>query len=195
MAGLGGVAAVAAVVATGPEVRRYPITRTVAVERLATTPLPEPLLDMSGHRVSLVREGGALAWYLGDADHRSIGRVTLEADGAATKVTINFQLADNALGYSPVSKTRLTRSMAESIFAEHVDSALARRPFDVRRMMKGTAREIETNPEMLRAYGKAIDDQFNGVATMLNDGKYAGDMTTGQSSAVPRAAGGESSTQ
>ena len=114
MATLGWTAAIAAVVASGEEARRYPIPQSVALERLATTPLPDPLLDMSGHTVSLVRESGGLSWYLGESDHRSVARVTLAPDGAATEVAISFDLAENALGYSPLSKTRLTRSMAES---------------------------------------------------------------------------------
>ena len=78
-AGLGGIAAVTAVAVTGPEVYRYPITETVARERLASTPLPEPLLAFAGNKAALVREDGALVWNLGDAGNRSVGRVTLNA--------------------------------------------------------------------------------------------------------------------
>lgn len=175
MAGLGGVAAVAALFAAGPEFRRYPIPQSEALGLLSTTPLPEPLLDMSGHQVSLVRRGGTLVWYLGNAGHPSVGRVTIAGDGASTKVTVDFDLADNALGYSPVANTRLARSMAETIFTEYVDSALGRRPFDARLMM-AAAREIQANPEMLKEYGEAVDDQFNDVATMLNGGATGGNM-------------------
>jgi len=180
LVGLSGIAAVTVLVVSGPEVRRYPILETVARERLATTPLPEPLLDMAGHQVSLVREDGALVWHLGDAKRRSVARVTIEGDGASTNVTIDFNLADKALGDSPISKTRLTRSMAESIFAEHVDSVLGRRPFDAQRMMTGTAREIQANPEMLQEYGEAIDDQFNDVAKMLNGSMNVENMPVDQ---------------
>src|SRR5688500_19562507 len=37
-------------------------TETVARERLASTPLPEPLLAFAGHKSALVREDGALVW-------------------------------------------------------------------------------------------------------------------------------------
>lgn len=168
-ASLGGVAAAAALFAAGPDGHRYPISESEARERLSTRPLPEPLLDMSGHRVSLVREGRTLVWHLGDAEHRSIGRVTIQGDGASTNVTIDFDLAENALGQSHVADTRLTRSMAESIFAEHVDSALGGRPFDARRMMAATKRQIQADPEVLQEYGEAVDAQFNDVASMLND--------------------------
>lgn len=168
VAGLSGIAAVTAVVVSGPEVRRYPITEKVALERLSTAPLPEPLLDMSGHQVSLVRVDDALVWYLDDIEHRSVGRVALEGEGASTNVTIEFDLADGALGDSPIAKTRLLRSMAESIFAEHVDSVLSKRPFDAQRMMMVPAREIQADPEVLQEYGEAVDRQFNDVATMLN---------------------------
>lgn len=183
MATLGWTAAIAAVVASGEEARRYPIPQSVALERLATTPLPDPLLDMSGHTVSLVRESGGLSWYLGESDHRSVARVTLAPDGAATEVAISFDLAENALGYSPLSKTRLTRSMAESIFAEHVDAALTKRPFNARKMMAGTAREIENDPDILREYGEAVDGQFKDVATMLNTGDRVAVLSAGQLSA------------
>lgn len=167
--GLGGIAAVTAVAVSGPEVHRYPITETVARERLASAPLPEPLLAFAGHKASLVREDGGLAWTLGAADSRSVGRVTLEGDGAATDVTISFDLADNALGGSPMANTRLTESMAEGMFREHVDAVLSNRPFDPHRSMLGTAQELQANPEVMREYGQAIGDQFNEVATMLNE--------------------------
>ena len=169
LAGLGGIAAVTAVAVTGPEVYRYPITETVARERLASTALPEPLLGMVGHKVAMVREDGALVWNLGQPGNRSVGRVTLDGDGASTNVTISFDLSDKVLGDSPLSKTRLTRSMAEAMFKEHVDSVLLGRPFDANRSMIGVAQEIQANPEVMREYGQALGDQFNEVATMLNE--------------------------
>lgn len=173
-AGVSGIAAVTAVAVSGPEVYRYPITETVARERLASTPFPEVLLGMAGHKLAMVREDGALVWNLGDPDNRSVGRVTLEGDGASTNVTISFDLSDTALGQSQLSKTRLTRSMAEAMFKEHVDSVLTGRPFDANRSMIGVAREIQSNPEVMREYGQAIGDQFNEVAEMMNEsGEFA----------------------
>ena len=168
-AGLGGIAAVTAVAVTGPEVYRYPIAESVARERLASTPLPEPLLAFAGHKSALVREDGALVWNLGDSDNRSVGRVTLTRDGASTNVTISFDLSDNALGDSPLSTTRLTRSMAEAMFKEHVDAVLAGRPFDANRSMIGVAQEMQADPEIMREYGQALGDQFNEVANVIND--------------------------
>ena len=170
LAGLGGVAAVAALFAAGPEIRRYPIPESEALERLSASTLPEPLFDMAGRQVSLIREDGALVWYVGDPEQRSIGRVTINGDGARTSVAVKFELADNALGRSPVADTRLTRSMAESIFAEHVDSTLDGRPFDARRMMAVTSRAIQADPEIVRDYGEAVDAQFNDVEAMLAAG-------------------------
>lgn len=169
-AGLGGVAAaVTAVVATGPEVHRYPITQSIARERLATTPVPDALLGMVGHKAVVIREPGGLLWQFGDAKSRSTGRVTLEADGASTNVTMSFDLADNAYGDSPIGKTRLSRSMAESMFLEHVHSVLGGRPFDAQQGMMKTAMEMQADPRIMEEYGQAIGDQFNQVATMLNE--------------------------
>ena len=168
-AGLGGIAAVTAVAVTGPEVYRYPITEPVARERLASTPLPEPLLAFAGHKSALIREDGALVWNLGDSDNRSVGRVTLERDGASTNVTISFDLSDTAMGDSPLSKTRLTRSMAEGMFKEYVDSVLTGRPYDVHRSMIGVAQEMQANPEVMREYGQALGGMFNEVAETINE--------------------------
>ena len=168
-AGLGGIAAVTAVAVSGPEVHRYPIMESVATERLASTPLPDGLLAFAGHKSALIREDGALVWNLGGEGNRSVGRVTLERDGASTNVTISFDLSDTALGDSPLSTTRLTRSMAEAMFREHVDSVLTGRPFDANRSMIGVAQEIQANPEVMREYGQALGDQFNEVATMINE--------------------------
>ncbi|HET9354694.1 MAG TPA: hypothetical protein VFO42_00865 [Sphingomicrobium sp.] len=169
IAGMSGIAAVTAVAVSGPEVRRYAIPESVARERLAAAPLPETLLGMAGHRSVLIREDGALVWNLGGPDNRSVGRVTLEGEGASTNVTVSFDLSDTALGDSPLSKTRLTRSMAESMFAEHVDSVLSGRPFDAQRSMMVTAQEIQSNPEVMREYGQALGDQFNEVANVINE--------------------------
>lgn len=168
-AGLGGIAAVTAVAVTGPEVYRYPITESVARERLASTALPEPLLAFAGHKAALVRQDGALVWNLGEAGNRSVGRVTLERDGASTDVTISFDLSDTAIGDSPLSKTRLTRAMAEAMFKEHVDAVLAGRPFDANRSMMGVAKEIQADPEVMREYGQALGGMFNEVAATINE--------------------------
>jgi hypothetical protein len=168
VAGIGVVAAVTAAVATAPDTRRYPLPATVARERLAAAPLPAALLAFAGGKSALVREDDALVWRLGDLDHRSIGRVTLDQDGASTEVTVRFDLADNAIDGSPLSATRMTKSMAESMFAEHVDSVLGGRPFDAQRSMMATALEMQANPQMLKDYGEAIGQQFNQVSAMLN---------------------------
>ena len=168
-AGLGGIAAVTAVAVSGPEVHRYPIMESVARERLASAPLPEGLLAFAGHKSALIREDGALVWNLGDSDNRSVGRVTLERDGASTNVTVDFDLSDTAMGDSPLSTTRLTRSMAEAMFNEHVDSVLTGRPFDANRSMMGVAQEIQSNPEVMREYGQAIGGMFNEVAETMNE--------------------------
>ncbi len=178
LAGLGGIAAVTAVAVTGPEVYRYPVTETVARERLASTPLPQAL-GMAGHKPALVREDDALVWNLGGPDNRSVGRVTPEGEGASTNVTISFDLSSNALGESPLSKTRLTRSMAEAMFKEHVDSVLAGRPFDANRSMIGVAQEIQSNPEVMREYGQALGDQFNEVAEIINENSEYSTTPTG----------------
>lgn len=169
IAGMSGIAAVTAVAVSGPEVYRYPITQTVARERLASTPLPEPLLAFAGHKSALVREDGALVWNLGDPGNRSVGRVTLERDGASTNVTISFDLSDKALGDSPLSATRLTRGMAEGMFKEHVDAVLTGRPFDANRSMMGLAQEMQANPEVMREYGQALGGMFNEVAATINE--------------------------
>ena len=169
IAGMSGIAAVTAVAVSGPEVYRYPITETVARERLASTPLPEPLLAFAGHKAALVREDGALVWNLGDADNRSVGRVTLERDGASTNITIHFDLSDTAMGDSPLSATRLTRGMAEGMFKEHVDAVLTGRPFDPNRAMIGLAQEMQADPEVMREFGRALGDQFNEVAATINE--------------------------
>ena len=166
--GLGAIAAVTTAVATAPDSRRYPLPESVARERLAAAPLPEPLLAFAGGKATLVREAGALVWRLGDPGSRSIGRVTLERDGASTEVTVSFDLADNAIQGSRLARTMMTKSMAESMFAEHVDSVLGGRPFDPMRSMLGTAREMHANPQMLKDYGEAIGQQFNDVSAMLN---------------------------
>ena len=168
-AGLGGIAAVTAVAVTGPEVTRYPIMETVARERLASSALPEELLGMAGHKVALLREDGALVWKLGEDGNRSVARVTLDGDGASTDVTVSFDLSDTALGDSPLSTTRLTRSMAEATFKEHVDSVLSGRPFDANRSMMGVAQEIQANPEVMREYGQALGGMFNEVAETINE--------------------------
>ena len=168
-AGLGGIAAVTAVAVTGTEVYRYPITESVARERLASAPLPEPLLAFAGNKSALLREDGALVWNLGDSDNRSVGRVTLERDGASTNVTISFDLSDTAMGDSPLGRTRLTRGMAEGMFKEHVDSVLLGRPFDANRSMMGVAQEMQANPEVMREYGQALGGMFNEVAATMNE--------------------------
>lgn len=165
----GGLAAVTALVATGDEVRRYPIPATSAREKLATTPLPDPLTGMGGGQVKLIREDGALVWQLGDSDHRSEGRVSLNGDGAATDVTISFDLADNAVGGSRIAAARLTKSLAESIFIEHVDAVLGGRPFDQQRMMMTTAQELQSNPEMLKEFGETVRQDMTDVATMFEE--------------------------
>ena len=166
---IGGVAAtVTAVVATSEDVRRYPLPVSVARERLATMPLPEPLAGISGHKVVLIREDGALVWRLGDAEHRSEGRVTLDGEGASTNVTVRFDLADNALGGSKLGATLMTKSIAENLFREHVDSVLGGRPFDMQKMGLAIAQEMQANPAMLEQYGEAVGDQFNGVSAMLS---------------------------
>lgn len=169
LAGASGIAAVTAVAVSGPEVYRYPITESVARERLASTPLPEALLAFAGYKSALVREDGALVWNLGEPGDRSVGRVTLERDGASTNVTISFDLSENALGESALGKTRLTRSMAEAMFKEYVHSVLTGRPFDANRSMMGVAQEIQADPEVMREYGQALGDQFNEVAEMMNE--------------------------
>jgi hypothetical protein len=108
-------------------------------------------------------------WQLGASDSRSVGRVTLEGEGASTDVTVRFALADNALGGSQIGATMLTKSMAEEMFREHVDAVLGGRPFDMQRMGMALAQEMQANPDMLKEYGDAIGDQFNEVATMLNE--------------------------
>jgi hypothetical protein len=168
VAGVGAIAAVAAAVATAPESRRYPLPESVARERLAAAPLPEPLRAFAGGKVVLVREDGGLLWRLGDLEHRSTGRVTLERAGASTEVTMSFDLADNAFGESRLSGTMLTRSMAKSMFVEHVDSVLGGRPFDAQRSMVGTALEMQANPRMLEEFGEAVGQQFNDVSAMIN---------------------------
>ena len=169
LAGFGAIAAVTAVVATAPETRRYPLPVSVARERLASAPLPNALTAFAGGKVAVIREEGALLWRLGDLSSRSVGRVTLQQDGASTEVTFSFDLADNAINGSPLSNTLMTKSMAESIFAEHVDSVLGGRPFDPMRSMIVTAREMQTNPEMLKQYGEALNQHFSEVSSMLNE--------------------------
>ena len=167
---IGGVAAaVTAVVVTGEEVRRYPVPVSVARERLATAPLPEPLAAFAGQNVVVIREEGALLWRFGDTEHRSEGRVTLQGEGASTNVTVRFALADNALGNSPMGATMMTKSMAENMFREHVDSVLGGRPFDMQKMGMAMAQEMQANPQMLEEYGNAINDQFNSVSAMLSE--------------------------
>lgn len=168
-AGIGAIAAVTTAVATAPDSRRYPLPTSVARERLAATPLPDALVAFAGGKVSLVREEGALVWRLGDPGSRSIGRVTLERDGASTDVTVSFDLADNAIPGSRLAGTMMTKSMAESMFAEHVDSVLGGRPFDPMRSMMVTAREMQANPQMLKDHGEAIGQHFNEVSAMLNE--------------------------
>lgn len=169
IAGMSGVAAVTAVAVSGPEVVRYPLPESVARERLAAAPLPEPLLALSGKTVVLLREEGGLTWMLGAADNRSVGRVTLAGDGAATDVTIEFELSDMALGAPGLSRTRFSRAMFENMFREHVDALLSGRPFDANRSMMGLAQEIQSDPAVMREFGQALGDQFNEVATMLNE--------------------------
>lgn len=169
LGGVGGLAAVTAVVVNGDELRRYPVPASVARERLASAPLPQPLLAIAGGRVAVLRQDGALVWQLGDSEHRSVGRAEFEADGASTDVRFRFDLADNALGGSPIGATTLTKSMAEEMFVEHVDSVLGGRPFDMQRMGFELAREMQANPQMLKDYGDAVGQHFNEVATMLNE--------------------------
>lgn len=167
---IGGVAAaVTTVVVTGEDVRRYPVPVSVARERLATAPLPEPLAGIAGDKIIMIREEGALVWHLGASDSRSEGRVILEGKGASTDVTVRFDLADNALGGSPLGATIMTKSMAETLFREHVDSVLGGRPFDMQKMGMEMAQEMQANPQMLEEYGEAVGDHLNGVAAMLND--------------------------
>lgn len=168
VAGFGAIAAVTAVVATAPDTKRYPLPESVARERLAAAQLPAPLVAFAGGKVVLVREDGGLLWRMNDLEHRSTARVSLERDGAATNVTIRFDLADNAMGGSPIAGTMITKSMAKSMFAEHVDAVLSGRPFDPQRSMMTTALEMQANPRMLEEYGEAIGQQFNEVSTMLN---------------------------
>ncbi len=176
VSGLGGVTLVSAAVVTADDVRRYPLPLSVAGQRLAASPLPQALLSFGGGPAILTREGDAFVWRLGDADHRSIGRVTLAGDGAATNVTISFDLADNALGGSRLAATGLTKSMAESIFAEHVDAVLGGRPFDQQRMTQSAALELQANPRMLKEFGDAIRQDMIGVADMFKD--MDGESTT-----------------
>ena len=167
---IGGVAAaVTAVAVTGEEARRYPVPVSVARERLAAAPLPEPLAAFAGQTVVVIREEGALVWRFGDPEHRSEGRVTLEGEGASTNVTVRFDLADNALGESPIGATMMTKSMAENMFREHVDSVLGGRPFDMQRMGMALAQEMQANPKMLEEYGDAIGDQFNSVSAIISE--------------------------
>ena len=169
-AAIGGVAAaVTTVVVTAEEVRRYPVPVSVARERLAAAPLPEPIAAFASHEFVVIREDGALVWRFGDAEHRSEGRVTLEGEGASTNVTVRFELADNALGESPIGATLMTKSMAENMFREHVDSVLGGRPFDMQKMGMAMAQEMQANPEMLKEFGSALDQQFQEVATMMNE--------------------------
>ena len=167
--GLGGLAAVTAVAVSGPEVHRYPLPESIVRERLATAALPQELLGMVGTQVAMVRVDGGLVWNIGAPGSRSVGRVTLDGQGAATDVTIHFDLADNALGDSPMGRTRLTRSMAEGMFTEHVDSVLRGRPFDPHRSMLGTAQEMQSDPQVMRKFGQALGDQFNEVSEVIND--------------------------
>jgi hypothetical protein len=166
---MAGVAAV-----NSADVQRYPIPVMVARERLAAAPLPEALQGFGGHTVSVMREDGGLVWRLGDDTHRSRGKVTLQGDGAATNVTVRFDLADNAIDASPLSKTRLTKSLATSIFAEHVDSVLRGRDFDQGRMTRFTAYDIQAHPGMLQEFGEAVRQQMISVADMINGkGEFA----------------------
>ncbi len=166
--GIGGIAAVTAVVVTGDDVRHYPVPVSVARERLAATPLPEALSGMGG-AVSMVRREDGLLWRLGDPDRRSEARVSLEADGATTNATIHFDLSDKALGGSRLAATGLTKALAESILIEHVDAVLSGRPFDERRMALGAARELQANPDLLKDYGEAIRQDMLDMHKMLEN--------------------------
>ena len=173
---IGGVAAtVTAVVVTADEVHHYPVPLSIARERLASTPLPEPLAGLAGGKVVVIREDGALLWKLGQGEHMSEGRVTLEGEGASTNATIHFDLDDDALGGAPIGGTLLTKSMAKTMFLEHVDSVLFGRPFDMQRMGMAMAKELQANPQMLEEYGAALDQQFEGVAAMLNESMAVAD--------------------
>lgn len=166
--GIGGIAAVTAVVVTGDEVRNYPVPVSVARERLASTPLPEALSGMGG-AVSMSRQEHGLRWRLGDPDRQSEARVSLEGDGATTNVTIHFDLSDKALGGSRLAATGLTKALAESIFTEHVDAVLGGRSFDQRRMALGAARELQANPNLLKEYGEAIRQDMLDTAKLLEN--------------------------
>lgn len=169
VSGLGGVTLVSVMAVTADDARRYPLPVSVARQRLAASALPEPLMAFGAGQAMLSHEGDVLVWRLGDADHRSIGRVTLEGDGAATKVTVSFDLADNALGASRIAAAGLTRSMAESIFVEHVDAVLGGRPFDRQRMVQSTAAEMKDNPKMLEEFGDAVRHDMIAVSDMFSN--------------------------
>lgn len=169
VSGLGGVTLVSVIAVTADDARRYPLPVSVARQRLAASAPPEPLLAFGAGRAMLSHEGDVLVWRLGDADHRSIGLVTLEGDGAATKVTVSFDLADNALGASRIAAAGLTRSMAESIFVEHVDAVLGGRPFDPQRMVQSTAVEMKDNPKMLEEFGDAVRQDMIAVSDMFSN--------------------------
>ncbi len=186
-AGMSGIAAVTAVVVAQPETQRYAIPERTAADRLASATLPEPLLGMVGRNFSLVREDGALVWRFGDSGNRSTFRVTLAGDGAATDVGITFDIAANVLGDTPLSDTKMIRSMAEGMFREHVDAVLVGRSFDPHRAMTGMAQQLQSDPEMMREYGQALGDQFNEVATMLNEDfdVATGDLPDGRDAVAP----------
>ena len=167
--GVAGLATLVGVsVLRADDTRRYPLPLTVASNRLAAAGLPEPLRAFGAGSVSLAHDDRGLVWRLGDPDHRSIARAILVGDGASTRVSIRFTLADNALDYSHIGATPMTRSLAKSLVAEHVDSVLGGRAFDQRQVARFAAGDYQANPNMLKQFGEAVRQDMIDVADQLH---------------------------
>lgn len=135
----------------------YEIDRANAATLLVNAPMPDHFREADGlAEVKARRIGNSrVEWrvMVARAPFAPFS-ADLEPDGAGTRVSVAFALADNALGNAARKDLGKSASLAGEIMelalAEHVDSVMERRPFDDGRMEREIMKIALRNPEAIK---------------------------------------------
>ena len=162
-------------VSASPSGEFYPMPRHEVASRLATAPPPggisQGYSDDDGGAAIVVSKRGIsqVVWAFSAAD-QPLAKITadLEPDGAGTRVTVNFAMADSELAGAVSKDIGGAREMLEGIITlgmtEHVDATLERRAFDDQKVARSVAMYAAKNPGAAKRYMETVKAIESGEA-------------------------------
>ncbi len=131
-------------------------------------PVAGPAHPGSGSMV-VEREPGTIGWRIA-VGSVEVGRFTARLSPAGarrTRVSVEFATSPAQIGVNPILASELMTNFARLAMVEQVDARLENRPPDMGEIHLAAARHLQANPEQLRAFGGAVQAQFQRVDSML----------------------------